>query len=519
MILRKPYAFFIKMFKPIHLVIGLLIGYLMLSESNIFSFLDKNMYANLNLVGQNIKAEYVKSSLYIVPIVLIVLFISILTIMFYKKKPITFYMVSIFSVIAILIINIYTIDFFRVLDESIVSVKSIKLIHDLVFISLFIEGILLILVLIRGVGVNIQKFNFDSDISKLNLDEKDSEEFEVNIKFNLDQTRRERNKKIRYLKYAYAEKKFVINLAILIVIAIITIICILLFRNKTKIYPEKYNLFTGNGTINVINSYIVNTSYDGKKLTDNYLVVVDAKIKINYKDTEIYLNDFNLETNDKMYTPTTMYNKYLIDLGEGYYNNKATMEEKNFIFVYEISEKYINKKLLFAYNDGENINYIRLNPENINYDGEPINKNLTEELDFDGKLEGIGLTIKEYDIQDKYKLNYDFCISDNDCIKSIEYIKPEINRDFDKAVIRLNVDFKNESEFKYKFYGLLTTFGYIEYKIGDTTKIQKDIESITSNKKSEKGIVYLGVNKEIKDASEVNFVFSVRGKKYVYKVK
>ena len=99
------------------------------------------------------------------------------------------------------------------------------------------------------------------------------------------------------------------------------------------------------------------------------------------------------------------------------------------------------------------------------------------------------------------------------------YIKPEINRDFDKAVIRLNVDFKNESEFKYKFYGLLTTFGYIEYKIGDTTKIQKDIESITSNKKSEKGIVYLGVNKEIKDASEVNFVFSVRGKKYVYKVK
>ena len=276
MILRKPYAFFIKMFKPIHLAIGLLIGYLMVSESDIFSFLSKNEYTNINLVGQNIKSEYVSNSLYIVPIILMVLFIIILTIMFYKKKPITFYMVSIFCTIAILIINIYTINFFDVIEESIVSVKSVKLIHDLVFISMFIEGVLLIFVLIRGVGIDIRKFNFDSDISKIDIKDSDNEEFEVNIKFNIDQTRRERNKRIRYLKYAYAENKFIVNIVLLSVIILITVVCFLLFRNKTKIYPEKYTIVANTGSFIVENSYIVNKSYDGKTLTDNYLIVVDA---------------------------------------------------------------------------------------------------------------------------------------------------------------------------------------------------------------------------------------------------
>ena len=519
MILRKPYAFFIKMFKPIHLAIGLLIGYLMVSESDIFSFLDKNEYTNINLVGQNIKSEYVSNSLYIVPIILMVLFIIILTIMFYKKKPITFYMVSIFCTIAILIINIYTINFFDVIEESIVSIKSVKLIHDLVFISMFIEGVLLIFVLIRGVGIDIRKFNFDSDISKIDIKDSDNEEFEVNIRFNIDQTRRERNKRIRYLKYAYAENKFIVNIVLLSVIILITVVCFLLFRNKTKIYPEKYTIVANTGSFIVENSYIVNKSYDGKTLTDNYLIVVDAKVKKNYDSSEIYLNDFNIETSDKVYTPTTMYNKYLIDLGNGFYNDIATVEYGDYIFVYEIPASYINKKLLFTYNDGGSISYIKLNPNMISYDGEPKTIELGNELAFDDKLQGISFKINEYEIKNKYTINYSYCIKDNDCINSIEYIKATLDKNYDKYVIKLNIEYNNTSEYKYKFYNLLTTFGYIEYYIGDAVKKEKSIELLSSTKKSEKNVMYLGVNKEIADATFVNIVFNVRGKQYVYKVK
>lgn len=519
MILRKPYAFFIKMFKPIHLVIGLLIGYLMIGESKIFDFLDKNITTNLNLVGHNIKSTYVSTSLYLIPVILILLFISILTIMFYKKKPITFYLVSIFGTIAVLVINIYAINFFDVVNTSIVAVKTTKLIHDLVFISMLVEGILLIFVIIRGFGVNIQKFNFDSDISKIDIKDSDNEEFELNIRLNIDKTRREHNRRIRYLKYAYAENKLIVNIVVMAIIAIIGVITWILLSRKPKMYTENFEVYTSTCSIIVENSYIVNKSYDGRKLTDNYLIVVDAKVRGNYKNAEIFLNDFNIDTKNIIYTPTTMYNKYLIDLGKGFSIDKVNLEYSNFIFVYEIPEKYINKNLVFSYNDGQTNSYIKLTPKKINYDDTPEAKSIGEKLAFEDKLTGISFTINSFDIQDKFKLNYKYCMGSNDCLNSIEYVKASINKNYDKSVIKLNIDFKNESEFKYKFYNLLTTFGYIEYKLNEDVKIEKNIELVTSNRVDEKNVIYLGVNKEIMNAEEITFAFNVRGRQYTYKVK
>ena len=309
MILRKPYAFFIKMFKPMHLMIGVLIGYLMVTESKIFSFLDKNLYTTLNLVGQNIKGEYVNNSLFVIPVVLIVLFLAILTIMFNRKKPVTFYVIGIFSSIAILVINNYVSDFFTTVEESIVAVKSVKLIHDLVFISMFIEGVLLVFVIIRGAGVDIRKFNFDSDISKIDIKDTDNEEFEVNIKFNIDKTRRERNKRIRYLKYAYVENRVFVNIGIAIFVFIVGLITFFLINNRTKVYNENEFVSTSTCSIMVDRSYVLNTSYDGNKITDNYLVVVDLKVALNYENAKTYLRDFNIDVKNATYTPTTMYNK------------------------------------------------------------------------------------------------------------------------------------------------------------------------------------------------------------------
>ena len=123
MILRKPYAFFIRMFKPIHLVLGVLIGYLLFLENRMFVFLDKNIYSSLNFVGQNIKEEYVSNNIYIIPIIVIALFIGIFTVMYYKKKPILFYVIGIFAMIAILVININSISFFSV-KRSALETKS-----------------------------------------------------------------------------------------------------------------------------------------------------------------------------------------------------------------------------------------------------------------------------------------------------------------------------------------------------------------------------------------------------------
>lgn len=518
MILRKPYAFFIRMFKPIHLVLGVLIGYLMFLENRMFSFLDKNIYSSLNFVGQNIRSEYVSNNVFIIPIIVIAFFIGILAIMYNKKKPITFYVIGIFVLIAILVINLYTINFFKILEGSIVSIKSAKLIHDLVFISMLIEGVLLIFMLIRGAGVNIKKFNFDSDISKIDIKDSDNEEFEVNIELNIDRTKREHNRRIRYLKYAYAEKKLLINTIAIVILIALGFGIFLIIHNQPKVYSENELLNTNTCSIMVNNSYVVSTSYDGKKITKNSLIVVDLKLKSNYNKS-VYLKDFNLSISNTIYTPTTMYNKYLIDLGNGYKDNSPISEYTNYLFVYEIPNNLVSKNIIFTYNDGVNINKIKIKPVTLVEGQSEVIKELGEELIFSNKLNGIKFKINSYEIKDRFQVIYDYCMSQNDCIKSTQYIKGSLDENYDKSVIKLNVEYKNDSNLKLNsFYTLLNTYGRIEYKINDQVKVQNKIELINSTKLNEKNVIYLGVNSEIKTATEVNIVFDIRGVKYIYKV-
>lgn len=521
MILRKPYAFFIKMFKPIHFVLAALTAYLIVLENKIYSFLSSNMYVSNNFIGQNLKGELGSIGLFVIPILLIIFCTLILVIMFSRKKPFAFYVISIGCAIAILVINVYAVDFIKTLDETIVTLKSMKVIHDLSLIAMIIEITLLVIMIIRGAGVNIRKFNFDSDLSKIDIKDTDNEEFEVDIRFSLDETKRKKNKRIRYLKYLYEERKLLVNFILVGVILLIGLITFIIVKSGKKIYSE--GIFTSNSksSFSVKETYYTNKDLDGKPIiNDYYIVVVNLSIRKNYEDAKVYLNDFVINIGNTLYSPTTEYNKYLTDLGNAF-NEELDFENRDYYITYRIPQNKIKKKMILRYNDGNKYTYIRLNPRSIDTDDSLITTELGETLTFDAKLSGTTLKISEYDIKDSYVLDYSFCASTNDCVNSKEYIKPKLNQSYDESVIRINVDYKNESDLKLSsFYDLLTTFGKIEYRVGDTTKYQKNnIENIVSAKKQEKGIIYLGVNSEIKNADEVYFVFGLRGKKYKYKVK
>ena len=520
MILRKPYAFFIKMFKPIHLALGVLIGILMLQENKIFRFFEQNIYTSVNLVGQNLKEQFASSSLYIIPIVLMLFFIAILTTMFTKQKPVTFYVVSIFCMLAVLIVNIYTVNFIGVLEKSIVSVKSIKLIHDLVFITMLVEGVLLIFMVIRGAGVNIQKFNFDSDISKIEISEKDNEEFELNIKFDTDSSRRNRKRRLRYLKYAYIENKFIINIVLGVIVLTAGVLITFMVLNHKKVNKEGIIYSTNTCSIVVDNTYLVDKSYTGDVITNNYLVIVNARIRLNYKDAKVYGKDFNLGVSNYKFKSTDTFNKYLVDLGNIYKDKSLTEEFTNNLFVFEIPKDYSNKTLTFEYNDGSKNLVIRLNPIKLGINNKEIEASLENKLTLEDSLNNISFKINSYEIKDRFKVEYDFCLNDTKCIKSKEYVVATINENYDKTVLKLNMDYSSSNnEFK-KFYNLLNTFGYIEYTLGDNVIKQKlGIEEIISNKDPKKDIIYLGINKEIEKATSIKLVFNIRGKKYTYILK
>lgn len=521
MILKKPYAFFIKMFKPVHLILSVLIAYLIYLDNNILKFLNDYIYTSNNSIGDNITEKLISNLLYIIPFILIIMSLLILGVMYKKKKHITFYVFNIFVFIVVIVINLYASNFLEVLKESVVSIKSAKLIHDLVLINIGIQILSFIFFVVRGVGINFKKFDFASELSKIDINESDKEEFELNINVDINENRRRRRKKIRNLKYFYFENKFMINLSGLLVLLISGICAYFIIGNSNENKKEGIVYSTNNFEFGVNSTTLLNTDYKGNKITDNYLIVVDCKIKSIYDSNSLYLNDFSLKIGETVFKPTTKYSNSLVDLGLSYNEEVLLKEYVNYLFVFEIPEKYIESTMIFRYNNIGNIIGIKLKPKNILAKDISVSKKVGEEISFEETLGDIKFKVNNYDIKDKFLIEYDYCVKEDDCLKSKEYLKASIDKNFDKYILKLNVEYNENSNLDVNtFYKFFSKFASIHYNINGTWYSQtSDFEEIKSNKLFEKNIAYIGIDSKIVNASNIKLIFNVRDSKYEYIIK
>ena len=518
MILRKPYAFFIKLFKPLHLLLAAMIGYLIYLTSNILNFLNSYMQSMESVVGQTIKSKLISGDLFRIPIMLILFSMFIIAIMVRKKKPITFYVVNIFLYIAIIVITSYTSSFLGVLEKSIVSIKLIKLIHDLVLINILIESVTFTFFAVRGMGLNIKKFDFDSELLKFDIEDKDKEEFEFNIEVDLAESRRKRRERIRFLKYRYLENRLLVNSIIsLVIILIIGIVTINIIRINNQ--NKEGNIYTLNDlSIGVDNTIILNKDFRGIELTKNYLIVVVSTMQSYNK---IYLNDFSLRIGELTFKPTLKYSNNLVDIGISYDESNNIKESGKFLFTFEVPEKFIKSDMKFNYSSRGKAIKIKLNPTDIKQNNLTVLKSIGDEISFSDILGDISFKINDYEIKNKFLFEYNYCFRDNDCMASKEYVSPTINTNFDKSVLRLNVVYNDLSNLKIKdFYKFFSKFGSIYYKLEDTWVYQtSNFEELKSTKVNTKDNVYIGVNSDIAKAQSIKLVFNIRGGRYEYILK
>ena len=519
MILRKPYAFFIKMFKPIHFAFCISLILLIAHQNKILNFLNDYLYTTELIDTQNIKSKIISSIIIVLPIIIIIISLLLFGIMYKKKKPYIFYFISIFIYLYIVIVNVYVSNFFTVLESNTIAIKNIKLIHDLVLINILLESSLFLIYLVRGFGINFKKFDFSSDIAQFDINEKDKEEFEFELKIDFNESKRKRKEKLRNFKYFYLEHKFIINSILSLLFSLIIILIIILIISKTRYNKEGVSYQLNEFNIVADETNILNTNYEGVKITENQLVIVKTELKSSLPSKSLFLKDFSLKIKNMKFYPTSKYNKQLFDIGEVYNNDILTDEYQNYIFVYEIPQKYKYEKMYFCYNDKGYNFVIKLNPKNQKNSSKKIKNKENELMSFDKTLGNVSFKIKNYEIEDKYKINYNYCIKDN-CFDSIEYLRPSIDQNFDKTILRLDADYQNNTELSiYNFYDLLEKFGSIYYKVNNEWKIQNEnFEQIISNKKLDK-YIYIGVNQEIKNAKNIKFVFNIRGTKYEYLIK
>ena len=254
MILRRPYAFLIKHFRLIHLILFILFAYITLKANNILSFFKE--YINVNGNIEVIASNYINSLIFISIILIIALSVTIYFLMRYKNKPRTLYIISILISILSVIAFIYLYSNIKVLETTAMSGKAIRILRDISGFNFWGLLIISIPILIRGLGFDIKKFNFTKDIADLKLEEKDREEVEVNVDLSANNIQRTGRKIGRELKYYYIENKLFIN----IILGIVAIILIIMFP---------FNKFVINRNLN--EKETLNTSYFNLQVQDSYI--------------------------------------------------------------------------------------------------------------------------------------------------------------------------------------------------------------------------------------------------------
>lgn len=530
MVLRKPYAFLIKNFKLIHIILTVLMGLFFVRLKNIndflINYLDEGLYGRVNDVVSN----YIGVWGYLLPILIIGILSLIAYLLKMKDKPIKYYVITsiayILEIVLIVVANIVL----STIQQGTATFTTVQIFSDLLKVLCYTPIPFLVVALVRGVGFNIKQFNFKKDLIELKINEEDSEEFELEVEVDTEDIKAKFNRKLRFIKYVYLEnKKVFITVGVIAIVGIVFGI-VSFINSLEKIYKEGHTFDAYGSTITILNSY--KTKKDTKGFVvrkDKFYLIVDLKIKNNYEqDLQIpYSNIYLRVSDEKKYSPTDNYVDEFSDFGFRFtsFNKLKKLEERQVVLVYEIDNEYINNDFRIEYliskvsKDSESGSYqyvkVELKPKEFKDVKTIETKKLGQELSFKNSfIEGTKIKIEEVDFKDKYSFNYTQMIG-TEKKELFKTIVPKDTNKYRKTIMRLNASVtKNKNLNPVIYTSLYEKFATIEYELNGKTYKQKPAIIDLSSKESE--YTYLEVVKDAAKATKVTLIFTIRDKEYRY---
>ena len=525
MILRKPYAFFIKHFKLIHVIMTVLLGYLILKTNLILNFLNTYMKSKELVTGMELVKPLFGVSIYVVIGIILVFSILIMVLMNFKKKPFTFYFVNILFAIALLFVFYFSQSIVGTMEERVVALKTIRLVRDFLTIAILLESTSLLVCFIRSIGFNLQHFNFEKDYKELNISSEDNEEFELEFSVDTDSLKRQWTRRIRYFKYTYKENKFLINILILLFILGLVFLLSFILGLFDKKFKENELFTTDQYIMGIKESYVVTKDYRGKVIKDGSKFVV---LKISLKNRFEVENKFvtaasYLTKDDERLYHQSDYSDSFIDLGTVYKDQLLSTEATDYLLVYEFSDDYDLNDIVFIFqNIGDSTSYeVKLAPKTL--DGEEVVKDylLGSKISIDDTIKA-DILVDNYELNNRFRLEYNFCLNDNECYNSVEYLYPTLSGRINKALLKLTGSFEMKdstiTEIK-SLNSFINKFGTLEYTINGQVKKQSGGFNRVEPVSSKSSDYYIEVNEEILNAEKIYLEFVVRNKTYRYLLK
>lgn len=527
MILKKPYAFLIKNFRFIHLILTVLIGFLLFKTYSLYSFFSRyvsNVYATLS---DAIPSNYITIFMYLIAVIIVTFSLAMYLLMRKKEKPRNLYVMLSLYYIILFISFIFYFVLFKSMDAKQLPIRDAMIIRDFTLILMLPQIALLILSAIRAVGFDIKKFNFSKDLKELDLSESDSEEFEFVLGIDSYKWFRFIRRRIREFKYYILENKFMFTILMTLTAAIVFIVVILNFTVYNKTYGKNQKFIANNLGIQVNNSYLTNLGYDGKEIAqDKYFLIANISFtNSSGSSTVLEMSHYELETKSGKIRPTLTRNNYFIDFGAGYAKEKIENNTSmDYILVFELNKKDVDNKYTLIITDEVEYNAGTLNAKYKKISLKPLVYNSLETIKTTSKEEPLtmyesilgnsSLLINSYEIKNKFIYKYEACIRAT-CNEITDVKTADVSKGQTLLIINGNLSLDSNSTFAKNSKKSLSFFdAFVQVQYDD--KISP-VENVTPSSVSDQYI--LSVDEKIAKAEHLSLIVTVRNKRYILNLK
>ncbi len=536
MILRKPYAFLIRHFRLIHIIMLTIMSYILYKTISIRSFIDSYISSGQRLKGiEDLSNEYIGFLLIFSVIFMVLLSGVILYLLKHKKKPFIFYIVMITSYGILFFILLYSRSFLYDLNFTTPDLRFTRIIRDIYTIEMFIEIVVTIFVFVRAIGFDIKRFDFKKDMLEFKVSNEDDAEFEFQVELDKDEINARIRRFKRHFKYYYKENKIVFLLGVVIVLGIVTTVILRNTLNKEKIFKENEMFNTRLLSITVLDSYKTNVDYKGKEINKNkYYAILKLRYR-NNSNQNIQLNTENARLSYDEYNsviPTFNYYDKFSEYGVPYFSQILhSGETRDFIFVYELDKEFIDNDLTLKYlYDVKVVNKemkylsrsVKLNPkmyfENNLEDIKTMDtKEKGEELTFsDSMLKDTKLVINDFNISDRFQYGLLKCTTS--CNKSVNYLTASnsANQVYSLTLARVDYNLEYDKSFgSYEIDKFFEKYGSIRFVVNGKEYVNKTILKDVSPYPSS-NFVFMEVSDNLKKAEKIYLDITIKDKKYTY---
>lgn len=526
MILKKPYAFLIKYFKLIHIILAILIGYIIKGYSNITDFFVSYTKSDASYTITSV-TQYINPFIYLALLIIIIFSLAMFILMRKKKKPTLFYIIIFVYYLILMISVLIASNVIGSLVEASLSQQTIRVFRDIYLIISVPQYYFIVMSIIRGIGFDVKKFNFSKDLQELEIKSEDDEEFEFIIGEDSYLYKRKIRRFLRETKYYILENKLMISIISGVIFIPLFIYLIINSNIINNIFGSASNI--GNFTIDLKEAYETQYDYNGNLINKNkkYLILDMIVTNKSNKPQKFEETTFFLKRGKNFYYNKPSLRNYFIDIGKAYTNeNIASDATKNLIFVFEIENKfsfnkyYLNILKEITYKDNQEVyNYtkLKIKPIVMNESPKRVERQEKEVIRLGKNLfNDSNIILSNIEIIPSYEYTYELC-KNNICKEYIDVIKPQDSINQNLLIITyktnlskgigINNTIKNNSDFFDKFLK-------VEYTLNNK-EIVKSFASRTYNNIENK--VFIDLPKVIVDKSKLNIMINTRNNHHFIK--